>query len=152
MKKLLAIAVAVTLSAVLTWLVTGAHPYTKFEDVLRENVAVDPDDPFAEAGFYEGTTVTRTVKKNVFYFGLLPTPSGLFDPHALSVLSVAAPLWAIAGGAGLLWWRHQRALKAKLFASSQLTRSNTHASQHPLQRARAGCGRGACSGTSQEPV
>ncbi len=152
MKKILTIAVALTLVALVTWIVTGAHPYTKFKHVVQESVTADPDDPFAEAGFYEGSTVTRTVKKDVFYFGLLPTPSGLIDPHALSVLSVAGPLWAIAGGAGLLWWRRQRALKAKPFASSPLTRSNTHASQHPLQRARAGCCGGACSGTSQEPI
>ena len=102
MRNLLVIAVVLTVAALGMWLATGAHPYTKFENVVRENVAADPDDPFTEAGFYEGTTVTRTVKKNVFYFGLLPTPSGLFDPHALSVLSVVGPLWAIAGGAGLL--------------------------------------------------
>ncbi len=61
MKKLLAIAVAVPLSAILTWLVTGAHPYTKFEDVVREHVVADPDDPFTEAGGSEGPTVRRTV-------------------------------------------------------------------------------------------
>ncbi len=66
MKNLLILAAAITLIAVVTWLATGAHPYTKFTDVVRENVAADPDDPFAEAGFYEGTTVTRTVKNNVF--------------------------------------------------------------------------------------
>ena len=112
MKKILTIAVALTLVALVTWIVTGAHPYTKFKHVVQESVTADPDDPFAEAGFYEGSTVTRTVKKDVFYFGLLPTPSGLFDLHALSVLSIAGPAWAIVGGAGLLRWQRQRTLKA----------------------------------------
>ena len=75
----------------------------------------------------------------------------VLDPEAFDA-AFRRFMTAFAGGAGLLWWRRQRALKAKPFASSPLTRSNTHASQHPLQRARAGCGRGACSGTSQEPV
>ena len=57
--KLLALAVVVTVAALGMWQATGAHPYTKYEDVTREQVRTDVDDAFVEAGFYEGDTVTQ---------------------------------------------------------------------------------------------
>ena len=108
MLKLLVIAVVLTVAAFGLWLATGAHPYTKYQDVTRQELPTDEDDPFAEAGFYDGDTVTRTVKKNVFYFGLLPTPQGVFDKHALSVVSVVLPVWLIVGGISLVRWRARR--------------------------------------------
>ncbi len=108
MLKLLAIPVVLTVAALGMWLGTGAHPYTKYQDVTREEIPTDEDDPFAEAGFYDGDTVTRTVKKNVFYFGLLPTPQGLFDKHAFSVVSIVVPVWMIVGGISLMRWRSRR--------------------------------------------
>ncbi len=108
MLKLLVVAVVLTVAALGMWLATGAHPYTKYQDVTRVETPTDEDDPFAEAGFYDGDTVTQTVKKNVFYFGLLPTPQGLFDKHALSVVSVVGPVWLIVGGISLVRWRARR--------------------------------------------
>ncbi len=108
MLKLLVIAVVLTVAAFGLWLATGAHPYTKYQDDTRKELPTDEDDPFAEAGFYDGDTVTRTVKKNVFYFGLLPTPQGVFDKHALSVVSVVLPVWLIVGGISLVRWRARR--------------------------------------------
>ena len=108
MLKLLVTAVVVTVAALGAWLATGAHPYTKYQDVVREEVSTDEDDPFAEAGFYDGETVTQTVKKDVFYFGLLPTPQGLFDKHALSVVSFVVPVWLVVGAIALLRWRARR--------------------------------------------
>ena len=98
MKLLIAVAGVVTAIAIGLWLVTGVHPYTKFEDVVGEEVPIDPDDPFAEAGFYdESDTITQVVTKDVFYFGLLPTPQGIMDKHALSVSSVVVPVWIVVG-------------------------------------------------------
>ncbi len=108
MLKLLVIAVILTVATFGLWLATGAHPYTKYQDVTRQELPTDEDDPFAEAGFYDGDTVTRTVKKTVFYFGLLPTPQGVFDKHALSVVSVVLPVWLIVGGISLVRWRARR--------------------------------------------
>ena len=108
MLYLVVISVLLTVAALGTWLATGAHPYTKYQDVVREEVSADEDDPFAEAGFYDGETVTQTVKKDVFYFGLLPTPQGLFDKHAVSVVSFVAPVWLIVGGIALVRWYARR--------------------------------------------
>ncbi len=108
MLKLLVIALVLTVAALGMWLATGAHPYTKYQDVTREEIPTDEDDPFAEAGFYDGDTVTQTIKKDVFYFGFLPTPQGLFDKHALSVVSVVVPVWLIVGGISLIRWRARR--------------------------------------------
>ncbi len=108
MLYLVVLSVLLTVATLCTWLSAGAHPYTKYQDVVREEVSTDEDDPFAEAGFYDGDTVTQTVKKNVFYFGLLPTPQGLFDKHALSVVSFVVPVWLIVGGIALVRWHARR--------------------------------------------
>ena len=102
MFSLFTIAGVLTLAALITWLATGAHPYTKYQDVTRQQVSAGADDPFAETGFYDGDMVTKTVKLDVFYFGLLPTPQGLFDKHAVSVVSVVVPVWLAVGGFALM--------------------------------------------------
>ena len=98
MFSLLIISVVITGLALTTWVATGRHPYTKYQEVTREQFSAGADDPFAGTGFYDGSIVTKTVKKNVFYFGLLPAPQGLFDKHAVSVASVVVPVWLILGG------------------------------------------------------
>ena len=102
MFSLFTIAGVLTLAALITWFATGAHPYTKYEDVTRQQVSAGADDPFAETGFYDGDMVTKTVKRDVFYFGLLPVPQGLFDKHAVSVVSVVVPVWLAVGGFALM--------------------------------------------------
>jgi hypothetical protein len=49
------------------------------------------------------------VSRPAFRFGLLPTPQGLFDRHALSVVSVTAPLWGLTLAAWLWSRRLSRA-------------------------------------------
>jgi len=102
----LLLAAAITLAALLTWQATGGDYYTKFEVVEQVQVDVDPDDPLADAGFYEGETTIETVHRDDFRFGLLPTPNGLFDRNALSVVSVSAPMWV--GAIGMAWWSRRR--------------------------------------------
>ncbi len=126
MRNLPALAAVLTVATLITWWATGAHPYTKFEDITQEQVPADEDDPFAEAGFYDALTVLgrsfvsdlldsgadvsikKTLTKDVFYFGLLPTPQSLFDKHLLSLVSVVLPAWLIVGGFALVRWRIRR--------------------------------------------
>jgi hypothetical protein len=102
--------VILTLAAVATWQITGGDYYTKFEVVEQVDKAIDPDDPLAAAGFYDGTSQTETVARADFRFGLLPTPSGIFDKHMLSVVSVVMPLWVIS--LGLMWLSRRRLQRA----------------------------------------
>ena len=112
MKPLIAVAGIVTALAIGLWLATGIHPYTKFQDVVQEETAIDEDDPFAEAGFYdEDETVTEVVTRDVFYFGLLPTPQGIMDKHALSVFSIVIPVWLIVGFFAFKRWRASRHIR-----------------------------------------
>lgn len=92
---MIAAAAAVSITASSLWLATGRHYYTKFQVVEKVEVPVDEDDPFASTGFYDGSSVERTVSKDEFHFGLLPTPQGVVDRHALSVTSVVVPTWAL---------------------------------------------------------
>ncbi len=99
-KALAIVAIAATLGCVVLWLATGRHYYTKYQVVETVAVEIDDDDPFAETGFYDSTDAgapgnTQTVTRDSFHFGLLPTPSGLFDKHTISVISIAAPLWGL---------------------------------------------------------
>ena len=105
-KILLGLAALVTLVSIITWQATGGDYYTKFEVVEQVEKPLDPDDPLVAAGFYEGISQTETVTRKEFHLGLLPTPSGLIDKHAISVVSLAAPLWLLAGGC--LWWQVRR--------------------------------------------
>lgn len=96
----------VTVAAIVTWQATGGDWYTKYEVVEQVQIQLDEDDPLAAAGFYDEGTTTKTVTKDEFRFGLLPTPAGIFDKHALSVASVTGPLWAF--GLGVVWYQRRR--------------------------------------------
>ncbi len=72
MLKLLVIAVVLTVAAFGLWLATGAHPYTKYQDVTREEVPTDENDPFANAGFYDGDTVTQPSRRTCSISGCCP--------------------------------------------------------------------------------
>ena len=112
MKSLIAVAGIVTAIAIGLWLMTGLHPYTKFQDVVQEETPIDADDPFAEAGFYdEDETITQVVTRDVFYFGLLPTPQGIMDKHALSVVSIVLPVWLVVGFIAIIRWRTSRQIR-----------------------------------------
>ncbi len=104
---LLASVVLLTAASIITWQATGGDWYTKYEVVEQVESEPDPNDPLVAAGFYEGGTTTRTVTRNEFRFGLLPTPAGFLDKHALSVASVTGPIWVL--GIGFLWIQKRRA-------------------------------------------
>ena len=70
---------------------------------------VDPNDPLVAAGFYDGSTNTQSTVRDEFRFGLLPTPQGVFDKHAVSVLTLVAPFWILTLG---LYWLNRRRMKA----------------------------------------
>lgn len=84
-----------TLASVVTWQATGGDWYTKYEVVEQVESQADQNDPLVAAGFYDGGTTTKTVTRDEFRFGLLPTPAGVFDKHVFSVASVIGPAWAI---------------------------------------------------------
>ncbi len=108
--KITLIAVAaVTIGSLALWQATGGDWYTKFEVVKQVESEPDANDPLAAAGFYDGQKETKTVVENEFRFGLLPTPAGLLDKHALSVASVNAPVWVL--GAGIIWYRRSKRQK-----------------------------------------
>ena len=98
--------VAVTVVSIVTWQATGGDWYTKYKVVEQIESEPDPNDPLAATGFYEGGKTTQTVTRDEFRLGLLPTPAGIFDKHALSVASVTGPLWAI--GLGVIWYQRRR--------------------------------------------
>ncbi|MDF1545175.1 MAG: hypothetical protein P1R58_08750 [bacterium] len=100
-KIILSVVVILTVAAVITWQATGGDWYTKYEVVEQVESEPDQNDPLVAAGFYEGGTTTQTVTRDEFRFGLLPTPAGIFDKHALSVASVVGPAWGIV--IGFLW-------------------------------------------------
>ncbi len=105
-KTVIGVTLIVTAVVLVTWQVTGGDYYTKFEVVEQVEKQVDPNDPLAAAGFYDGLTQMETVTTAGFRLGLLPTPGGLFDKHIFSVLSVATPFWFLS--LGLLWWSRRR--------------------------------------------
>lgn len=110
-KFLLMIAAAITVTAIVIWQTTGGDYYTKYEVVERDSVKTEPDDPLAAAGFYDGDSKTRTVTRSEFRFGLLPTPRGVFDKHALSLTTVIFPVWVITFVS--LWFRRRRKYLSK---------------------------------------
>lgn len=89
-------AVALTLLPVGLWISTGRDAYTKFEVIEEVQKPVDPNDPFAATGLYDGNAKKEVVRRPAFRFGLLPTPSGIFDKHVFSVVTVAGPIWVLA--------------------------------------------------------
>jgi hypothetical protein len=100
----------VTLITLGLWIGTDRHFYTKFEVVETVSQTIDPDDPLAGTGFYDGETAEVTVTRSEFHLGLLPTPSGLLDKHALSVVSILGPTWVAALG---WWWLRRRSDRAR---------------------------------------
>ncbi len=109
-KIVLSIVAILTLAALVTWQATGGDWYTKYEVVEQVESKADPNDPLVAAGFYENGTTTQTVTRDEFRFGLLPTPAGVFDKHALSVASVTGPLWVL--GIGFAWLQRRRNRRA----------------------------------------
>ena len=95
---------AVVLAA---WQIMGGDYYTKFEVVEQVETELDPDDPLVAAGFYESNIITKTVPRDSFRLGLLPTPSSMIDKHMLSVISLLGPLWFVTL---VLFWRSRRRL------------------------------------------
>ena len=109
-KIILVLAALVSLVALVTWQMTGGDYYTKFEVVEQVEMPVDQNDPLAAAGFYEMTSQTKTVTRREFHLGLLPTPSGWLDKHAVSVVSIVSPVWLVA--LGFVWWERHRSRRA----------------------------------------
>ena len=105
-KVILLVAVALTAASLLLWQATGGDYYTKYEVVEKVARQIDPDDPLAQAGFYDTEARVETVTRSDFRFGLLPTPSGLLDKHMVSVASISGPVWGLA--LGLIWWGRRR--------------------------------------------
>jgi len=102
MSKLsITVAVLITLSCVVLWQATGGDYYTKYEVVEQVETEPDPNDPLVAAGFYDDAAQTETVVRDEFRFGLLPTPQGLLDKHALSVVTITGLSWVLA--LGLAW-------------------------------------------------
>ncbi len=101
----LSLAVLVTLTALGAWAATERHYYTKFEVVERVEMAVDPDDPFADTGFFDDEPQMETVIRDEFHLGLLPVPQSLLDKHILSVMTLVGPAWALVLAA--MWWKRR---------------------------------------------
>lgn len=93
-RVLLILSLVVTVASVGLWLGTGGDAYTKYQVVETVAREIDPDDPLAAAGFYD-EDATETVSRQEFRFGLLPTPQGLFDKHAISVATFTGPPWGL---------------------------------------------------------
>jgi hypothetical protein len=110
-KIAIGIAVVVTLATVVVWQATGGDYYTKFQVVEEIESETDPDDPLAAAGFYDGDSSTEVVTRDEFRFGLLPTPEGVFDKHAVSVASISGPVWL--GAIGFAWWARRKEKRSK---------------------------------------
>ena len=102
-KLVLLAAAVVTIASIMVWQATGGDWYTKYEVVEQVEVNPDPNDPLAAAGFYEGGKIIETITRDEVRFGLLPTPSGLFDRHSLSVVSIVIPIWGL--GLAIIWHR-----------------------------------------------
>jgi hypothetical protein len=109
-KLILASTLFITLASLMTWQLTGGDYYTKFQVVEEIDAPFDPSDPLAAAGFYDDRA-KQTVVRDEFRLGLLPTPSGLFDKHLLSVASIVAPVWMVA--LALLWRGRRQTTKYK---------------------------------------
>jgi len=107
-KILLIVSLIISIGAVLLWRATGGDYYTKFEVVEQVEKVVDPNDPLAAAGFYEGDSIFETIRRDDFRFGLLPTPSGLFDKHIMAVLTIAGPFLGLTVISIVFDWKRRR--------------------------------------------
>jgi hypothetical protein len=101
-RRLLYPAILITVITVGLWIATDRHSYTKFEVVETVQAPVQEDDPLAGTGFYDEGTQEKTVHRAEFHLGLLPTPRGLFDKHALSVMTILTATWGFYLGLLLL--------------------------------------------------
>lgn len=103
------LAVLLTVGALAVWAGTGRHAYTKFEVIEQVPAEPDPDDPFADTGLFDDDEPRmETVRRDEFHLGIFPTPQGLLDRHAVSVLTVVLPPWGFFGLAVLLRRRSRR--------------------------------------------
>lgn len=100
------VASLVTLGGLLAWIATDRHTFTKFEVVEWVEAPLPDDDPFREAGLYDGGVRRSVERRPEFHLGLLPAPRGLLDRHVLSVATFAVPAWLLALA---LAWRARRA-------------------------------------------
>jgi hypothetical protein len=64
----------------------------------------------AGTGFYDSDVVERTERRSEFHLGLVPTPSGLLDKHALSVLLILGATWG--GMVGLMAINRRRTARS----------------------------------------
>jgi len=98
----------ITLASLMVWQATGGDAYTKFTVVERVEVKTQADDPLSGTGMFdEAEPRYETMRRDEFRLGLLPTPQGLFDKHAISVASVVGPVWVLSLGG---WWIKRRIL------------------------------------------
>lgn len=111
-------AAILTVVAIITWRATGGDYYTKFEIIEQVEKEIAADDPLAAAGFYEGDTRIETVRRDGFRMGLLPTPAGIIDKHAISVASISIPSWTAAF---ILIWINRRRQRIYLQGAEQLS-------------------------------
>ena len=107
-RALLSLAVIATSGAVILWWATGRHAITKYRVIERVRLQVDPDDPFAATGFYDGEGRVGFVGKDEFHLGIFPEPAGLLDKHVVSVMTIAMPPWAAFGISAWLARRSRR--------------------------------------------
>ena len=94
---LLGVSGLLTIGAIGVWGATGFHAYTKYQVTELVQVEVASDDPFAGTGFYDGSEVQQVRTRDEFHLGIFPVPQGIWDKHALSVLTLIVPPWAIFG-------------------------------------------------------
>lgn len=103
----LAWALLVTLLALAVWVASGAPIYTALTTLELVPVELAEDDPLAGTGFYDDSAeVVR--ERGGFRLGLLPSPSGPFDPHAVSVLTLLVLGWIpLAAAIARRLWRER---------------------------------------------
>lgn len=115
-RLIVGVSAVVTLVTLAVWLGTGRHYFTKFSVVERVEIQIDPTDPLAQAGFYDHASRAQTVQRDEFHLGLLPVPQGLFDKHAVSVVSITLPMFGVSA---LFLWRAGRRGRAQPTPSNQ---------------------------------
>lgn len=104
-KNIFMLAGLLTVAALVTWQATGGDAYTKFQVVEQVERKLAADDPLAGTGLYPDDKVVETVTKDEFRFGLIPTPVGLLDKNAISVVTIVVPVWIFAL---VFWWYMRR--------------------------------------------
>ncbi|HSR53860.1 MAG TPA: hypothetical protein VLV83_23785 [Acidobacteriota bacterium] len=105
LKSIWVVCLAVSVAAITAWSATGRDWYTKFQVVEVREMAVDPDDPFAGTGLYDGTTKTEVESRDEFRLGLLPAGGG---KYLISVSTIVLPPWAALVALWLLGLRRRQ--------------------------------------------